>query len=175
MSSPNREYLPRWYALHTHPKQEGRAESNLLAWKVETFFPRYRLSRQNPYRSKPSYSVSPLFRGYIFARFGGREMFHKIRYTRGVHSIVSMGNSPVPVDDAIIEMIMSRRDGDGFVKLDDEIKLGDEVVVNGGVFSGLVGIFDRRMKGSERVVILLKTVYQFSVVVPETNVKKYAF
>ena len=174
MSSLNGEHSPRWYALHTHPKQEKRAESNLLAWKVETFFPMYRSSRQNPYRSKPSYTVSPLFQGYIFARFGGPEMFHKIRYTRGVHSIVSTGNSPVPVDDAIIAMIMSRRDGDGFVKLDDEIKSGDVVVVNGGVFSGLVGIFDRRMKDSERVVILLKSVYQFSVIVSETNVKKHA-
>lgn len=175
MSSLNGEHSPRWYALHTHPKQEGRAESNLLAWKVETFFPRYKSSHQNPFRSKPSYSVRPLFQGYIFARFGGIEMFHKIRYTRGVHSIVSIGNNPIPIDDAIIEMIMSRQDGEGLVKLDDDdIKSGDVVVVKGGAFSGLVGIFDRRMKDSERVVILLETVYQFRVVVPETNVKKHA-
>jgi transcription antitermination factor NusG len=86
-----------------------------------------------------------------------------------------MGNSPVPMDDSIIEMIMSRRDSDGLVKLENEIKSGDEVVVSGGVFSGLVGVFDYRMKDTERVMILLKTVYQFRVVVPETHIKKRVF
>jgi transcriptional antiterminator RfaH len=118
--------------------------------------------------------VRPLFTGYIFARFGAEETFHKIRYTRGVHSIVSMRNSPVALDDAIIEMMMSRREDEGFVKLEDEIRSGDEVVVSGVVFSGLAGVFDRRIKDSERVVILLKTVYQFQVVVPEEHVLKRA-
>ena len=34
--------IPFWYAIHTHPKQENRAESNLQAWNVETFIPRIR-------------------------------------------------------------------------------------------------------------------------------------
>jgi transcriptional antiterminator RfaH len=170
MSSLNGEHSLRWYAIHTHPKQEVRAESNLLSWNIETFLPKYKSGRQNQLRMESRYSVKPLFPGYIFARFRAGDMFHKIRYTRGVHSIVSMGNSPVPLDDPIIEMIMSRQDGDGFVTLEDDIKSGDEVVVSGGVFSGFVGVFDRRMRDSERVVILLKTAYQFRVVVPEMNV-----
>ncbi|MFL6283820.1 MAG: transcription termination/antitermination protein NusG [Pyrinomonadaceae bacterium] len=172
MSGQNYEFSPRWYVIHTHPKQEGRAESNLLLWKVETFVPRYRSRRRSWLKSGPRYTVRPLFPGYIFARLGAPDMFHKIHYTRGVRDIVSMGNNPVHVDDSIIEMIMSRLDEDGIVKLEDEIKAGDEVVVNGGAFSGFVGIFHRRMKDSERVVVLLKTAYQFHVVVPETNVVK---
>lgn len=173
MSSLNGEHTRRWYAIHTHRKQENRAESNLIAWNVETYAPKYRAERRNPSRSRPIYSVKPLFTGYIFAHFAARaEMLHKIRYTRGVRGIVSMGTNPVPLDDAVIEIIMLRQDRDGFVKLADEMKSGDEVVINGGLFSGFVGVFERRLKDVERVAILLNTLYQFRVLVPEANVNK---
>jgi transcriptional antiterminator RfaH len=171
-SSDGGVYTPRWYVLHTHPKQEGRAESNLIAWNVETFVPRYKSRRRTQFKSEPSYSIKPLFPGYIFARFGAGDMFHKIRYTRGVRGIVSVANNPVPLDDTIIEVIRSRWDDEGFVKLEDDFKAGDEVVVGGGAFNGFVGVFDRRMKDSDRVVVLLKTAYQFRVVLPEGQVLK---
>ncbi|HEX8557030.1 MAG TPA: transcription termination/antitermination NusG family protein [Pyrinomonadaceae bacterium] len=174
MSGLNSEFSPSWYVIHTHPKQESRAESNLLAWRVETFVPRYKARRRNQFTSEPSYTIRPLFPGYIFARLEALDMFHKIRYTRGVRGIVSAGDEPVPLDDSIIAMIMSRGGSDGLVKFEDEIKTGDEVVVNGSAFSGFVGVFDRRMKDSERVIVLLKTAYQFRVVLPEKHVTKSA-
>jgi transcriptional antiterminator RfaH len=173
MSSVAGEHVPHWYAIHTHPKQEYRAENNLLAWNVKTFVPRYKSVRRNQYKSAPCYSVRPLFTGYIFAQFVSRpDVLHKIRYTRGVHSIVNMGKEPVPVDDAIVEVIMARQDEDGCVKLEDDIRPGDEVIVCGGAFSGFDGIFDRRIKDTERVVILLNTLYRFHVIVPDTDIKK---
>ena len=69
-------------------------------------------------------------------------------------------------------MIMSRSDSEGMVKLEDEIKSGDEVIVNGSAFSGFVAVFDRRTSDPERVVVLLKTAYQFRVVLPERNIIK---
>jgi transcription antitermination factor NusG len=99
-------------------------------------------------------------------------MFHKVRYTRGVRDILSMGNKPIALDDSIVTTIMSRSDGDGLIELEDEIKSGDEVIVSGSAFSGFVAVFDRRMKDTERVVVLLKTAYQFSVILPESNVIK---
>lgn len=173
MSSPNQGGNSLWYAIHTHPKQEARAEANLLAWKVETFFPKYLSRRRLEFKAEPVYTVAPLFPGYIFARFDAETMFHNVRYTRGVHSIVSMGDRPVPIDDAVISMIMSRRGEDGHVKLGDEINPGDEVVVREGPFSGFEGVFERRMRALERVSILLKTVtYQFRVVLPDASVIK---
>ncbi len=175
MSNVNGEHARHWYVIHTHPRQEDRTEANLTSWGVETFVPRYRSRLMKQSRSRPSYSARPLFNGYIFARFASQaDVFHKVRYTRGVHSIVSIGKSPVALEEGIIEIMMSRLDGDGFVKLDDEIKPGDDVVVSDGVFGGFVGVFDRRIKDSERVIILLKSVYQFRVVVPEASVTKLA-
>jgi transcriptional antiterminator RfaH len=174
MSSPGLENIPLWYAIHTHAKQEARAESNLLSWNVETFAPRY-LSRRREFKREPTYTAKPLFPGYIFARFDAEAMSHKIRYTRGVRSIVSIGDRPVPVEDAVISMIMSRYGEDGFIRLENEIEPGDEVVVLCGTFSGLKAVFERRMTDSERVAILLKTItYTFRVVLPDKHVTKRA-
>lgn len=167
------EHSPSWYAIQTHPKQEYRAEGNLISWNVETFVPRYKSVRRSKFRSAPSYSIKPLFTGYIFARFVARaEFLHKIRYTRGVRSIVSMGQNPAPLDDAIVEVIMARQDDEGCVKLEEEMRPGDEVIVCDGAFGGFEGVFDRRLKDSERVVILLKTVYKCHVIVPDSNVRR---
>ena len=172
--SHNIESPLRWYAIHTHANQESRAESNLTAWNIETFVPRYRSRRRNEFRSEPLYSVRPLFTGYIFARLDANEL-SKVRYTRGVHSIVSVGDKPASIDDELIETIRERGGADGLVKLSDEIKPGDEVVLKGGHFSQFEGVFERRLKDSERVMILLKTVtHRVHVVVPESCVVKAA-
>jgi transcriptional antiterminator RfaH len=173
MESTNFASSIRWYVIHTHPQQEARAESNLLAWNVETFVPRYRSRRSNQFRSEPIFQIRPLFPCYIFARFDADDISHKVRYTRGVHSIVSVGGWPVPLDDALIDMMKARQGEDGLIRLNDNIKLGDEVVVEGGNFSGFVGVFKRRMKDSGRVMILLNAAtYRIHVVVPENNVSK---
>ncbi len=175
MSSPIRENIPLWYAIHTHAKQEARAESNLLSWNVETFAPRYLSRRRREFKREPTYTAKPLFPGYIFARFDAEAMSHKIRYTRGVRGIVNVGGRPAPIEDAVISMIMSRYGEDGFIRLGNEIEPGDEVVVLCGTFSGLKGVFERRMTDSERVAILLKTItYTFRVVLPDQHVTKRA-
>lgn len=163
---------PRWYAIHTKPKQEFRADSNLKGWSVETFAPRLKERRYNEYTLAGSYVVEPFFRNYIFARFKVSEMLHKIRFTRGVRAVVSFGGVAAPIDDEIIDFIQSRTEN-GFVKLDEDLKAGDEVVVEGGAFKGLSGIFDRETTPSGRVLILLRSVnYQACIEMDRVMVKK---
>ena len=148
------ENLSHWYAVYTHPRQEIRAESNLKAWGVETFNPRTRG------RSRPSVrrrSITQLFPRYLFARFACEDL-HKITFTRGVQTVVSFGNTPAPVDDAVIFLIKTRIGEDGFIRFNDELKTGDRVMIVGGPFESLEGIFDRTLNGSERVSLLLSTV-----------------
>ena len=93
-----------WYAIHTKPREEDRALSNLMAWHVETFAPKIRQSQRSQLKGKPAYSVRPLFPNYIFARFQLINL-HKIRFTRGVQNVVGFGGQVAPVDDAAIELI----------------------------------------------------------------------
>jgi transcriptional antiterminator RfaH len=170
------ELLPEnlhWYALHTHPKQEVRADENLRSWNVETFTPKLRTRRSNPAGRTPITFTKPLFPRYIFARFKATEYLHKVRFTRGVASVVGIGNIPTPIDDQVIEIIKSRTDADSIVKIGDGLTVGSEVVICEGPLKGLTGIFERKMKDSDRVMILLNTVsYQSHIVVERQALRK---
>src|SRR5687767_9589873 len=133
--------ISSWYAIHTHPKHENRAERNLQAWNVETFFPKIRDCRFNEFTGEPSYFIKPLFPRYLFARFAVNNLLHKIRFTRGVHSVVCVGSDPAPVDDRVIEIIAAQIDANGVVKIGAELEPGAKVLIQAGSFKGLTGIF----------------------------------
>ena len=162
-----------WYVVHTHPKQEDRANTNLKSLGLETLAPSLRVNKFNEFSGKLTQLVKPLFPTYIFSRFPYNELFHKVRYTRGVHSVVSFNNKPTPVDDEIIELVRSQIGSDGLVKTYDDFKPGDEVKINYGRFQDLCGAFERGMPDSDRVRILLNTVsFQAHVVVDRAFVTK---
>jgi transcriptional antiterminator RfaH len=150
--------IPHWYAIHTHPKQENRAERNLNAWNVETFFPRVRNRHLNDLTSEPVYFTKPLFPGYLFARFALKNLLHKVRFTRGVHSVVCIGIDPAPVDDRVIEIIAAQIDGAGFVKTGADLDPGAKVLIQAGPFKGLTGIFEQEASAADRIKILLDCV-----------------
>jgi transcriptional antiterminator RfaH len=162
-----------WYAIHTNPRQEARAESNLIAWGVETYLPKIRERNSDRYASELTWSIKPLFLRYFFARFRFDALGHKIRYTRGVRDVISFGSTPLPVDDEIIELIQSRHDEFGYVKLEDNIGPGDEIVVTDGIFKGIHGIFERNVSNRDRVMILLQAVqFQARAIVTREVLRK---
>jgi transcriptional antiterminator RfaH len=167
--------IPCWYAIHTHPKQENRAEQNLKAWSVETFFPKIMECHFNEFTSKASYFIKPLFPRYLFARFALNNLLHKVRFTRGVHSVVCIGIDPAPVDDRVIEIIAAQIDATGFVKLGAELEPGAKVMIQAGPCKGLTGIFKREASSADRIRILLDCVcFQAHVEVERKHVKALA-
>jgi transcriptional antiterminator RfaH len=161
---------PRWYVIHTKPKQESRADYNLRAWQVETFFP---LLKERSRGSRASYLVKPLFSRYLFARFRASDLLHKVYYTRGVQSVVNFGEHPCHVEDELIEVIKARRDEDGFVRMRDELNAGDRVVICNGPLRNLLGVFEGDYGDDERVSILLSAVgYQSRVVIERDFLRK---
>lgn len=163
----------RWYAIQTHPQQEERANSNLRAWKVETFSPTIRVVRRTAYVRPPSYEIKPLFPRYIFARFDVNTMLRNVWYTRGVSSVVCCGVVPAEVDDEIISLIRSHETPEGFIEIGESLRIGDTVTIENGPFRGLEGILEREVKAADRVVILLSTIsYQGNVVIDKEHVKR---
>jgi len=166
MSSERAEDVSRWYVVHTNPKQEERANSNLRAWGVETLHPKFRKRRYNQFTGAVSYVVRPLFPQYIFAKFNARKQLSKIWFTRGVHNVVSFGGNPTSVDEEIIEIINARIDQNGLVKMGEDLKRGDHVVVEAGPLKNLMGVFEQELKESERIIVLLTAIsYQGRLVV----------
>jgi transcriptional antiterminator RfaH len=153
-----------WYAIRTKPKEEERADINLRTWQVQTFAPKLRELCPSGYGGR--YVSKPLFSSYIFARFNARKQLHNIKYTRGVQNVVSFGDRPIPIDDNVIDLIKDRIDKDGFIRLGEELHYGDKVTIKFGPLKNLVGIFQKRIKETERVKILLDAVsYQSHVLI----------
>ena len=145
----------QWYVLHTKPKQEERANRNLVAWGVETLHPKLKARRYNEVTGVSTYITQPLFPRYLFAKFNAGEQLSKILFTRGVHNVVCFGDSPASVSEDIIDVIRERIDENGVVKANDDLKPGDKVVISAGPLRNLTGVFEREVKGSERSMILL--------------------
>jgi len=168
------EESSNWYVIRTKPKQEDRADSNLRAWRVKTFAPKIKERRYNEYSGKVSYQVKPLFPSYIFARFNLDELLHRVRFTRGVNNVVSFGGMPAPVDDEMIDIIESLKGADGLVRIGEELRPNDKVIVKTGPLRNFVGIFEGQYKDEKRVSILLETVsYQSRLVVDREAVSKF--
>ena len=163
----------RWYAIQTKAQQEDRAESNLRAWGVETFVPRFRARRRGYYAGGSTYLIKSLFPRYIFARFDANVLLHKVNFTRGVQSVVRFGGTPAPVDDEVLAIMQARLGPDGFIKIGEELKAGDRVMIQDGPFKNFIGIFEREIGEADRVRILLTTIsYQSHVTLDRALVRK---
>ena len=150
-----------------------RAESNLKAWGIETYLPKIKDISPNRFKSNGAWLVKPLFARYLFARFRFSVLGHKIRHTRGIRDVVGFGEIPAQVDNEIINLIQSRHDEDGYVKLIDDVDQGDEVVITDGMFKGIHGIFERSVSNSDRVMILLKAIqFQAHIIVDRESLRK---
>ena len=174
MSEENRDAL-NWYVVHTHPQQEERASVNLRNWGIETLAPKTRVNKYNEFTNKVTRVPKHLFPSYIFARFRFNAEYHRVRFTRGVHSLVTFTGTPTPLEDEIVDLSRSRIGQDGFVKPFEELKAGDEVIIKDGRFKDFCGVFDRKMQDTDRVRILLNTVsFQAHVVVDRELVQKFS-
>jgi transcriptional antiterminator RfaH len=164
--------VPSWYVIHTQPKQEDRACSNLEVLGAPTFNPKIRERRYNQFVISSTYVTKPLFPRYIFAQFKVSDLYHKVRFTRGVYKVVSFGEGPTPIDEEIVALIRSNIE-DGFVRIDRGLKLGDRIIVKDGLLKNLAGIFEREMKDTDRIRILLETVsYQAHIEIARDMVRK---
>lgn len=167
------DYLPCWYAIHTKPRQEDRAESNLSAWGLEIFAPKIRERNFNAYTGRATFVIKPLFSRYIFARFKASELLHKVHFTRGVQGVVSFDGKPSPIDEDIIRVIQSRRGADGLIHMGEDLRPGDKVIIGEGPLRSFVGIFDGYCKDEERVSILLTTVsFQSHAIVERQSIRR---
>lgn len=174
MNFSNLSNEPHWYAVHTHPKEEARANSNLQAWGVKTLSPLIRQARRNKLTDKRSYVITPLFPQYIFAHFVASSCLSKVWFTRGVHNVVHFGDSIGIIDDEAIAFIESQLGADNIVRL-GEFKCGDKVRINQGPFRSLTGVFEKNVKGTERVMLLLEAInYQGRIVIERELVGKVA-
>ncbi len=162
-----------WYAVRTKPRQEDRAAGNLRTLGIETFSPKIGETCYSEKLGERSLIIKALFPGYMFARFGADEMLHKVNLTRGVSYVVSFGGKPTRLDNEVIAMIQSQMGTDKLVRVGgDLLNYGAKVVIRDGPLKDLVAVFQYEMKGTDRVMLLLRTLnYQARVTVERAMVR----
>ena len=52
--------VARWYVIYTKTNEEDRADRNLAAWGLETFYPRIKKKQLNEFTGKAIYFSRPL-------------------------------------------------------------------------------------------------------------------
>src|SRR5215472_5979633 len=88
-----------WFALHTKPRRENFAVTNVSALGVESFLPRLKTERS--VHGVARAIIKPLFPGYFFARFRPEDSLDSVECSRGVLGVISSGRFPIPVEDQI--------------------------------------------------------------------------
>lgn len=159
-----------WFVVNTKPKQEFIAEKNLISLGADVYLPVY-LKKKKKNKEKIEV-ISPLFAGYLFAQFSLKNLYHKVRYTRGVKSVLGSNDCIWTIENSKIDDIKSR-EKEGVVvlkKRKKDFEKGDQILVDEGDFDGWEGIFYEELPDRERAIIMLTNVsFTSKLIVP----KKY--
>lgn len=144
----------RWYTIQTKPRREKEVEKRLTGLKLEVFLPWLRCRRRVGTRHQ--WILVPLFPGYLFCRLDLVLSGKAARYAPGVRDFVKFGSRIAEVGLEIIQTLREKCP-DGIAQIQPRTyKAGEVVKIKEGPFSGLEAIFEREMKGSERVAVLLE-------------------
>jgi len=144
-----------WYVLRSKPHKEEFLWEQLLARRIETYYPQIRVQPVNPRSRK----VRPYFPGYLFVQVDlEQETFSNLQYMPGASGLVTFDGQPPTVPDNLIQAIRYRVDQINAAggEVLDGLQPGDEVTVLAGPFEGYEAIFDTSLSGNERVRVLLK-------------------
>ena len=132
----------RWYAVHTLPFAEKRAEAQLNNQQFRTFLPK----RQKTIRHarKLRTVIAPFFPRYLFVVLDlSRHQWRSVNGTFGVSSLVMGGDLPCPAPPGIIELMLALADAQGLLQLGPDLKLGAPVRLAAGPFAEQLGVLDR--------------------------------
>jgi transcriptional antiterminator RfaH len=144
-----------WYALRSKPNKEAMLERELISRDIEVYFPRLRVNPVNPRSRK----WVPYFPGYLFVKVDLAAIgINSLNRVPNANKLVMFDDYAPPVSEVLLGRIdaklaaIAEAGGQSFF----DIQPGEMVEISHGVFAGYEGIFEERLKGDERVRVLLK-------------------
>ena len=152
--------MKHWYALRVRSNFEKVVQTGLSNRDIEEFLPSY--EKKSRWSDRVKKIERPLFPGYVFGRFDAASRL-PILMIPGVVHVLGNSAGPIPIDEEELQAIRRTVESGLLVMPWPYLNVGDEVVVEEGVLSGLQGIL-ARVKDSVRVVVSL-TLLQRSVAV----------
>lgn len=150
-----------WHLIHTKPRQEQIALTNLQQQGYECYLPVRRYEAQAS--SGLVIMAEPLFPRYLFIRIGSGNQakgWGPVRSTRGVSRLVCFGNEPAKADDKLVDAL---RLCDGRIQSLPAFSHGDRVVVDYGPLNGLEALYQTH-EGEKRAMILIEMLSRPTIV-----------
>jgi transcriptional antiterminator RfaH len=145
----------QWYVLRSKPNKEMVLWRELEARGVECFYPHLRVQPVNPRSRK----IRAYFPGYLFVQVElelvSASSLNWMPFSSG---LVAFDGTPAIVPENLVQGIHRHVDQINLAGGDQssDLKPGDLVVIQGGLFDGYEAILDARLAGTERVRVLLK-------------------
>lgn len=155
-----------WYLVQCKPRQDERAEDNLLRQGYTCYRPQH--SCERIVRGRRQTIAESLFPGYLFIQLSVDSNWAPLRSTRGVNRVIGFGGMPLPVDSSLIADLRQRTTTD----VQPLLQTGDSVRIIEGTFADLDAIF-MAMDGEQRGILLLDLLNrQHQVSLPLTSIAK---
>ena len=144
-----------WYVIHTKPRQEQRALTNLQQQGYLCYLPMITLEKLA--RGRLNLVEEPLFPRYLFICLdNGRhgQNWAPIRSTIGVSGLVTFGSTPAKIDANLIRLLHQQQAG---LTASPErlFHQGEVLTVAGGPFAGLEAIY-QMPSGDNRAMVLIE-------------------
>ena len=147
------EHDKQWCAVYTKPKNEEFAELNLRLRGIDTFFPKLFI----PKSAKRKKQIVSLFPSYLFVRLQLLSEEHSsVSWCPGVKRLLSFNGTPAIVEESLMTFLMRQAGPDGIISARCNLKVGQQVSIDGGPFDGLVGIIQEPPNAKGRVKVLLQ-------------------
>jgi transcriptional antiterminator RfaH len=141
-----------WYVLYSKPRKEEQVQLHLGLKGIESFFPRLQL----PGSVSGKKGITPLFPNYLFVRINLVTQSHHVIWSPGVKRIVSFSDTPIPLEDSVVEFLREKAGAQGVIQARSQLRPGQRVEIAGGPFDGFTGIIENPPNAKGRVKILLK-------------------
>ena len=146
-----------WYAIYTKAGKEDSVTFLLRNAGIDVLNAKLKSSRFRQNRLVEL--IEPLFPCYIFADFEKEKYAHMITYTRGTRYIVGKQN-PIIVSNEIITAIKDNLEQEDIIIMrPSRFCRGDRVLIKDGPFKNFIGLFEREIRGPERVMLLLDAIH----------------
>ncbi len=165
----------QWYCVHAKPCKESAAERFFRGvLRLETYYPQ--LKRQKTIRRVKRWVTGPLFPRYLFCRLDPLQHYRAVRYAPQVADVVSFGERPTIVDEAIIDQLKQwAGEAVDIVTVRPGFRPGDPVEITEGPLRGLQAVFQQEMSDGDRVAVLLSALaFQPRVVLDRSQIQLVA-
>ncbi|PZR05603.1 MAG: antitermination protein NusG [Flavobacterium psychrophilum] len=144
-------FSPGWYLLYTMPKQEKTVAKQLASWKIDYYLPM--VKRRRKWSDRVKTIEFPLFPSYLFIYLKQLNDYYVGLDLKGVLQYVKCGKNLAKVsDDLISDLRAAIESGRIMEVIDDVLKKGDQLLIEGGPLAGLKGELIR-YKNKELIII----------------------